>query len=202
MSASFELSLRVRGQTGRAFVYRHDRYGEAPGHRKQPYSPPAEPPGCRTLVETRHARSVALIQPVHCRRVLCCGEARLVLRIRRVRVRREVMVERHVLLKDHDEVLDRRPSCSRPICLFVCCEAIPVLVVAASTAAAIATSAGRTQRMRRFMSPPQWGPGGFLCGSELHASRRRRSRLSCRCSYEMVLVLRIRGVHPAFVPTK
>ena len=55
MSASFELSLRVRGQTGRAFVYRHDRYGEAPGHRKQPYSPPAELPGCRTLVEVRHA---------------------------------------------------------------------------------------------------------------------------------------------------
>jgi hypothetical protein len=52
----------------------------------------------------------AVVQAVHGRRVFRRRESRLVQRVRRVRIGGEVMVERDVLLKDHDEVLDRRRS--------------------------------------------------------------------------------------------
>ena len=53
-------------------------------------------------------REQRLVEAVHRRRVVAGCEGRLARRVRRDRIRREVVVEGHVLLKDHDDVLDRR----------------------------------------------------------------------------------------------
>jgi hypothetical protein len=58
-----------------------------------------------------------LVQAVDGRSVVVRLEARLARRVRGLRVRREVVIERDVLLEDHDHVADRRrgPAAARRV---------------------------------------------------------------------------------------